>query len=51
MKNTDEGSTDSWGQKLASPKVKIIGNSGRGYDINIFHMIKEINWKYKFLTE
>ena len=43
MKNTEKGSTDSREEKLASPKVKIIGNSGRGYDRNIFRMIKEVN--------
>ena len=42
MKHTEEGSTDARRQKLAPQKVKIIGNSERGCEMNLFHMIKEI---------
>lgn len=45
MKHTEEGSTDARRQKLAPQKVKIIGNSERGCEMNLFHTIKESKWK------
>lgn len=30
------------GKKLAPPEVEIVGKSERGYEMNIFHMIKQI---------
>lgn len=49
MKHTEEGSTDKRRQKLAPQKVKIIGNSERGCEMNLFHAIKEIKQMKKYI--